>query len=113
MTTRRPAPLFPFTAIVGQDLLKKALLLNAISPKIGGVLIRGEKGTAKSTAVRAFARLLPDIAVVEGCAYGCDPNGEELCADCAARKRPGLALPARYRQASRSAILRSSSWWAP
>ena len=92
-------PLFPFTAIVGQPQLKLALALNAINPKIGGVLIRGEKGTAKSTAVRAFARLLPEIAVVDGCAYGCDPNGDVLCADCTARKTPGLALPARYRPA--------------
>jgi len=51
---------FPFTAIVGQDRMKLALLLNAINPGIGGVLIRGEKGTAKSTAVRALARVLPE-----------------------------------------------------
>ncbi|MDP9380349.1 MAG: magnesium chelatase subunit D family protein [Chloroflexota bacterium] len=76
-------PVFPFTAIVGQGLMKKALILNAINPRIGGVLIRGEKGTAKSTAVRAFARLLPDIAVVEGCRYGCDPDAHSRCAGCA------------------------------
>lgn len=51
---------YPFSAIVGQDQMKLALILNTISPGIGGVLIRGEKGTAKSTAVRALARLLPD-----------------------------------------------------
>ncbi|MBM3224612.1 MAG: magnesium chelatase, partial [Candidatus Tectomicrobia bacterium] len=62
---------FPFTAVVGQEAIKLALLLNAISPAIGGVLIRGHKGTAKSTAVRALARLLPDITVVAGCPFAC------------------------------------------
>src|SRR5207245_11116315 len=65
--------IFPFTAIVGQDRMKRALLLNAIDPMIGGVLIRGEKGTAKSTAVRGLARLLPEIDVVCGCPFNCDP----------------------------------------
>ena len=60
----RTRAVFPFTAIVGQESIKLALLLNAISPVIGGVLIRGHKGTAKSTAVRALSRLLPDIEVV-------------------------------------------------
>jgi magnesium chelatase subunit D len=64
---------YPFSAIVGQDDLKLALLVNAVSPEIGGVLVRGEKGTAKSTAVRALARLLPRIRVVSGCPYSCDP----------------------------------------
>mgnify|MGYP001067722165 CR=1 FL=1 len=67
-------PLFPFTAIVGQEKLRLALLLNAISPEIGGVLIRGEKGTGKSTMARALADLLPPIAVVPGCPYQCDPD---------------------------------------
>jgi magnesium chelatase subunit D len=67
-------PLFPFTAIVGQEKLRLALLLNAISPEIGGVLIRGEKGTGKSTMARALADLLPPIAVVPGCSYQCDPD---------------------------------------
>ena len=53
--------------------MKKALILNAVNPRLGGVLIRGEKGTAKSTAVRALAGLLPEIEVVVGCHYGCDP----------------------------------------
>ncbi len=57
--------IFPFTAIVGQDLMKKALLVNAIDPTIGGVLIKGDKGTGKSTAVRALADLLPKIKVVK------------------------------------------------
>jgi magnesium chelatase subunit D len=64
---------YPFSAIVGQDDLKLALLVNAVSPEVGGVLVRGEKGTAKSTAVRALARLLPRIEVVAGCPYSCDP----------------------------------------
>jgi magnesium chelatase subunit D len=67
---------YPFSAIVGQEDLKLALLLNAISPEVGGVLVRGEKGTAKSTAVRALARLLPPIRVISGCPYSCDPESE-------------------------------------
>src|SRR5216683_2286683 len=63
--------------------MKLALILNAVVPTIGGVLIRGEKGTGKSTAVRALARLLPEHNVVEGCHFGCDPDDREaLCADC-------------------------------
>jgi magnesium chelatase subunit D len=65
---------YPFSAIVGQEDLKLALLLNAVSPEVGGVLVRGEKGTAKSTAVRALAGLLPPIRVVSGCPYSCDPE---------------------------------------
>ena len=65
---------YPFSAIVGQDDLKLALLVNAVSPEVGGVLVRGEKGTAKSTAVRALAKLLPRIRVVSGCPYSCDPG---------------------------------------
>jgi len=75
--------IYPFSAIVGQDRMKLALLLNAINPRIGGVLIKGEKGTAKSTAARALARLLPDRKVVAGCTFGCDPSDENgLCTDC-------------------------------
>jgi magnesium chelatase subunit D len=65
---------YPFSAIVGQEDLKLALLVNAVSPEVGGVLVRGEKGTAKSTAVRALAGLLPGIQVVTGCPYSCDPE---------------------------------------
>jgi len=80
----RPRLVFPFTAIVGQESIKLALLLNAISPTIGGVLIRGHKGTAKSTAVRALAHLLPDIEVVTGCPFGCAPaDTPEACPHCA------------------------------
>ncbi len=64
---------YPFSAIVGQEDLKLALLLNAVSPEVGGVLVRGEKGTAKSTAVRALAGLLPPVQMVAGCPYSCDP----------------------------------------
>ncbi|WP_031002888.1 putative cobaltochelatase [Streptomyces sp. NRRL F-5727] len=64
---------YPFTAVVGMDDLRLALLLNAVSPAVGGVLVRGEKGTAKSTAVRALAELLPAVGVVAGCRFSCDP----------------------------------------
>src|SRR5207248_11080757 len=85
---------YPFSAIVGQDKMKLALILNAIHPAIGGVLIRGEKGTGKSTAVRALARLLPELAVVADCPYRCDPDAPEaLCSDCQDRVAGGAALP--------------------
>jgi magnesium chelatase subunit D len=75
--------IFPFTAIVGQENVKKALILNAINPSIGGVLIKGDKGTGKTTAVRALADLLPPIKVVKGCPYNCDPDDPEfLCDSC-------------------------------
>ena len=61
----------PFSAIVGQEELKQALMMLAVNPRLGGVLIRGEKGTAKSTAARSLAALLPDVAVNEDCVYGC------------------------------------------
>ena len=78
---------FPFTAIVGQQEMKLALILNVVDPLIGGVLIMGHRGTGKSTAVRALADLLPRISVVEGCVYNCDPDDvRNLCTDCAARK---------------------------
>ena len=74
---------YPFSAITGQDQMKLALILNAIDPRIGGVLIRGEKGTAKSTAVRGLAALLPEIRVVEGCPYSCNPDYPAgLCRRC-------------------------------
>src|SRR6202158_715678 len=89
---------YPFTAIVGQDEMKLALVLNAINPSIGGVLIRGEKGTGKSTAVRALARLLPDQQVGEGCHFGCHPYAPEAwCADCRNRARAGQ-LPVTTRR---------------
>jgi magnesium chelatase subunit D len=75
VSERHPAsPVLPFTAIVEQETMKQALVLNAVNPRIGGVLIRGEKGTAKSSAVRALAEVLPLQRVNAGCAYGCDPK---------------------------------------
>ena len=80
---QRPEPRFPFTAIVGQTAMKRALLLNAINTRIGGVLIRGKKGTAKSTAVRSLAALLPEVTVLRGCPYSCVPeNRQGLCQWC-------------------------------
>ncbi len=80
---QRPEPRFPFTAIVGQVAMKRALLFNAVNPKIGGVLIRGKKGTAKSTAVRSLAALLPQVRVVQGCPYSCAPEAPQgLCQRC-------------------------------
>src|SRR2546422_6729465 len=77
--------------------MKLALILNAIVPTIGGVLIRGEKGTGKSTAVRALARLLPVHDVVEGCHFGCDPQDRKaLCAECRSRLREA-GLPPAYK----------------
>jgi Mg-chelatase subunit ChlI len=85
---------FPFTALVGQERMIRALVLNAINPRIGGVLIRGERGTGKSTAARALAALLPKIKVVEGCRFNCDPNrSDKLCDDCLERVAAGKKLP--------------------
>jgi len=85
---------FPFTAIVGQDLMKKALLLNAIDPTIGGVLIKGDKGTGKSTAVRALADLLPEIRVVKDCPFNCHPEDLRLmCQSCRERYKREGKLP--------------------
>jgi magnesium chelatase subunit D len=64
---------FPFSAVVGSDDMALALILTTVSPEVGGVLVRGEKGTAKTTTVRALARVLPPLAVVEGCRFSCDP----------------------------------------
>ncbi|MGC9436236.1 MAG: magnesium chelatase subunit D family protein [Methanomicrobiales archaeon] len=81
-----PETIFPFTAIIGQDEMKKALVLNAVNPSIGGVLIRGERGTAKSTAVRALAAVLPEIEVIEGCPFSCSPSDSRMmCGICAER----------------------------
>jgi magnesium chelatase subunit D len=82
--------IFPFSAIVGQERMKLALIMNAINPAIAGVVIRGERGTGKSTAVRALARLLPEHRVVEACAFACDPDQpEHLCSECRERAELG------------------------
>ncbi|WP_153814702.1 putative cobaltochelatase [Streptomyces sp. SUK 48] len=87
---------FPFTAVVGQDDLRLALLLNAVSPAVGGVLVRGEKGTAKSTAVRALSALLPEVAVVPGCRFSCDPAAPDPgCPDGPHETGPGGERAAR------------------
>ncbi|MBO5605454.1 MAG: ATP-binding protein, partial [Acidaminococcaceae bacterium] len=84
---------YPFTAIVGQEDMKLSLILNVINPALGGVLIKGEKGTAKSTAVRALAELLPAMEAVKGCRFHCDPAQESfLCDDCADKFRKGELL---------------------
>lgn len=91
--------IYPFSAIIGQEKMKLALILNAIEPSIGGLLIRGEKGTAKSTAVRALAAVLPEIEVVSGCPFNCDPNEyDRLCPGCKARAKQGIDLPIQKRR---------------
>jgi hypothetical protein len=78
--------IFPFTAIVGQERMLRGLTLNAVDPRIGGVLIRGERGTAKSTAARALAALLPEVKVVKDCRFGCDPDSPATwCTECQER----------------------------
>ncbi|HEY0169707.1 MAG TPA: magnesium chelatase ATPase subunit I [Pyrinomonadaceae bacterium] len=90
---RAARPVFPFTAIVGQEEMKLALLLNVVSPSVGGVLVTGHRGTGKSTAVRALADLLPSLNVARGCAYNCDPSdADALCEECAARLSSGAPL---------------------
>jgi magnesium chelatase subunit I len=81
---------FPFSALVGQDEMKLAILIAAIDPSVGGVLVFGDRGTGKSTAVRALAALLPKMAAVVGCPYQCDPASP--CSDCRARLAGGTAL---------------------
>jgi magnesium chelatase subunit D len=80
---------YPFAALVGQDSLKLALLLNAVYPAIGGVLVRGEKGTAKSTAARGLAALLPTLSAIAGCPYHCDPTAAwSECPHCGVNPTP-------------------------
>ncbi|MGW6980567.1 putative cobaltochelatase [Streptomyces sp. NPDC054932] len=87
---------YPFTAVVGQTDLRLALLLNAVSPAVGGVLVRGEKGTAKSTAVRALSALLPQVDVVSGCRFSCAPAAPDpACPDGPHGSGAGGARPAR------------------
>ncbi len=87
---------YPFAAIVGQEEMKRALILNMLNPKLGGVLIRGEKGTAKSTAVRALADVLPVRREIEGCVFACDPDDDSFWCD-ACREKTGERTVARRR----------------
>ena len=90
---------FPFTAVVGQERMKRALILTAINFRIGGVLIRGERGTAKSTAARGLAALLPDIRVVADGAFNCDPDQPaSWCTNCRSRSEQGESLPWVWRK---------------
>ncbi|HEV7268709.1 MAG TPA: magnesium chelatase ATPase subunit I [Falsiroseomonas sp.] len=86
---------FPFSAIVGQDEMKLALLIAAVDPAIGGVLVFGDRGTGKSTTVRALAALLPPMQAVAGCAFACDPGKPAaLCEACrAATRRVAVSAP--------------------
>ena len=80
--TVRASRTFPFSAVVGSEDLALALVLTTVSPEVGGVLVRGEKGTAKTTTVRALAAVLPPVAVVEGCRFSCDPaDPDPTCPD--------------------------------
>ena len=84
-------PVFPFSAIVGQEEMKLALISSAVDPGVGGVLVFGDRGTGKSTAVRALAALLPPMRAVADCRYACDPAaGDALCDECRARALRGV-----------------------
>ncbi len=87
-------PVFPFSALVGQELMKTALILNAVDPGIGGVLIRGQKGTGKTTAVRSLQAVLPPLTVVKGCPYRCSPwDPAQMHGECRERFEAGESLP--------------------
>jgi magnesium chelatase subunit D len=97
----RTKTVYPFSAIVGQEKMKLALILNVINPKIGGVLLRGEKGTGKSLVVRALAHLLPEVNVVADCPFHCDPTRpKEMCDACSGKAASGEKLHAAKRPVS-------------
>jgi magnesium chelatase subunit D len=107
---------FPFSAVVAMDDMRLALILNAISPAIGGVLVRGEKGTAKSTAVRALTAVLPPVDVVAGCRFSCSPTPGAPTGRTPPGPSPGAARPGWL--SCRSARPRTGSpgrltWGAP
>ena len=90
---------FPFSAIVDQDRLKLALLLNAINPSIGGLLVRGPKGSGKSMAVRALEDLLPEVEVVADCPFNCSPTDpSNMCSSCRSRWEAGENIPVKKRK---------------
>jgi len=99
LAIQRKRLVFPFSAIVGLDKLKLAILINAINPKIGGLLIRGPKGSGKSTIVRALADILPKITVVKDCPFNCNPfDPSNMCPKCSERYRNGEKLPIEERE---------------
>ncbi|MDL4777497.1 putative cobaltochelatase [Actinomadura xylanilytica] len=102
---RTGAARYPFSAVVGMDDLKLALLINAVSPGVGGVLVRGEKGTAKSTIVRALADLLPPVTAVPGCRFACDPRDPDPGCPDAPHAGPGPGSGEAARAEERAARL--------
>ncbi len=99
MEAREKRLIFPFSAIVGQEKAKLALLCVAVNPLIGGVLLKGDKGTGKSTLVRALANVLPEIEVVADCPFNCNPmNPLEMCDSCYERYGRGESLPVAKRR---------------
>ncbi len=96
---QRKRLVFPFSAIVGLDRLKLAILINTINPKIGGLLIRGPKGSGKSTIVRSLADILPNIEIVRNCPFNCNPHDpSNMCSKCSERVRKGSNLPVEERE---------------
>src|SRR5262245_2270522 len=94
-------PIFPFTAIVGQERVRRALILNAVDTRIGGVLIRGERGTANTPLTRSLAALLPQVNVVDYCRFGCDPDKPNTwCTECKERFSGNKAIPSHIRTTS-------------
>jgi magnesium chelatase subunit I len=109
MTTSLTPAVFPFSAIVGQDEMKLAILIAAIEPAIGGVLVFGDRGTGKSTAVRALAALLPSMRAVDGCPYSCDPGlPAGVCAVCTRAKAKAAAKTRAQKSAKRVVVGRAA-----